>query len=243
MPPPANKKEIVPMVKIRTKDDRIRQEMSYYGKLIEKNGLTCGPGGNMSVRSGNLVYLSPSGFSFSEIKSGDWFTVDLRTGKQVSKKKKRLRPTCEISMHLGCYLVRPDIKVVIHTHPILATALATAGVEFKALFPDFVAILGSKVPTIEYVIPAGEEIREAVTAELKKGWNVLLLKNHGAIAVGSTLKEAYYRSLLLEESARYLVATLSIGKEVRYLTPDEVKGIENLEAEDYRRSLFKRKEG
>ena len=221
---------------------KITQEMSRYGKLIVENKLTCGPGGNISVREGNLVYLSPSGFSLAEIKSGDWFTVDIRTGKQVGKGKKWLRPTCEVSMHLGCYLVRPDIKTVIHTHPILATALATAGVEFKGLFPDFVAILGPMVPAIEYVIPAGEEIRKAVTAELKKGWNVLLLKNHGAIAVGSTLKETYYRSLLLEEAARYLVATLSVGRKIRYMTPDEVKGIENLEAEDYRKLLFKKGE-
>ena len=217
---------------------KIIEELSYYGKLLVEKGLTTGPGGNISAREGDLVYLSPSGFSLAEITPKNWVVINLKNGERVGKDN-GLRPTCEISMHLGCYLVRKDIKTVVHTHPVLATALATAGVQFKGLFPDFVALVGPETPAVEYVIPAGDEIRKAVTKELKKGYDAVLLKNHGAVTVGDNLKEAYYRILLLEDTARFLMATLSIGKKPRYLTPTEVNGIKNLEAEDYRKLLLK----
>ncbi|MFH2068799.1 MAG: class II aldolase/adducin family protein [Candidatus Omnitrophota bacterium] len=217
---------------------KITEELSYYGKLLVEKGLTTGPGGNLSAREGDLIYLSPSGFSLAEIKPGDWVVVNLKNGKRIGKDNE-LRPTCEISMHLGCYLARKDIKTVIHTHPVLATALATAGVQFKGLFPDFVALVGPEAPVVEYVIPAGEEIREAVIKKLKKGYDTVLLKNHGAVAVGDNLKEAYYRSILLEDAARFMMAILSAGKKIRYLSPTEVEGIENMEAEDYRKLLLK----
>ncbi|MFH0796606.1 MAG: class II aldolase/adducin family protein [Candidatus Omnitrophota bacterium] len=218
----------------------IKKELSRYGNLLVEKGLTTGPGGNISARDGDTIYLSPSGFSLNEIGPDDWFAIDLKTGKQIGKGKAGLRPTCEVSMHLGCYLVRKDIGAVIHTHPVLATAMATAGIEFKGLFPDFVALIGREVPAVEYVIPAGEKIRKAVTNVIKKGYDVVLLKNHGAVALGANLKYAYFRSLLLEDAARFLMAILSTGKKVRYLTPKEVIGIENLEAEDYRKLLLKR---
>lgn len=218
---------------------KITEELSYYGKLVVEKGLTSGPGGNLSVREGDTVFLSPSGFSLAEIKPQDWIAVSIKNGKRIGKDN-GYRPTCEISMHLGCYLVRNDVKAVIHTHPVLATAMATAGVPFKGLFPDFVALVGPETPAVEYVIPAGEEIRKAVTEKLKKGYDAVLLKNHGAVAVGDNLKEAYYRTLMLEDEARFLMATLSIGRKPRYLNPAEVKGIENLEAEDYRKLLLKK---
>jgi L-fuculose-phosphate aldolase len=220
---------------------KITEEMSYYGKLLVEKGLTTGPGGNLSAREGDAIFLSPSGFSLAEIKPQDWVVVNLKNGKRIGKDN-GLRPTCEISMHLGCYLARKDIKTVIHTHPVLATALATAGVQFKGLFPDFVALVGPEAPTVKYVIPAGEEIREAVTRVIKKGHNAVLLKNHGAVTVGDNLKEAYYRALMLEDAARFMTTILSIGKNIRYLSPAEVKGIECLEAEDYRKLLLKKGE-
>jgi len=218
---------------------KITEELSCYGNLLVEKGLTTGPGGNISAREGDTVFLSPSGFSLAEIKPQDWVVVNLKNGKRIGKDN-GLRPTCEISMHLGCYLARKDIKTVVHTHPILATALATAGVQFKGLFPDFVALVGPEAPVLNYVVPGGEELRKAVVRELKKGYNAVLLKNHGAVTVGENLKEAYYRSLLLEDAARFMMAILSIGKKIRYLSPAEVKGIENLEAEDYRKLLLKK---
>jgi len=213
--------------------EEIRKKLSEYGKKIVEKGLVAGPGGNISAREGDFVYLSPSGFFLDEIKEEEWVKVNLKTGEIIGN----LRPTCEISMHLGIYMEREDIKAVFHTHPPITVGLISAGVKFKPFFPEFVAILGKSIPLIEYVPPAGEEIRKAVVKEIKKG-NVVLLKNHGVVAVGQSLKEAYTRSLIVEESAKSIFVGILSGK-IRYFTKKEIKQIENLEAEDYRKTLLK----
>jgi len=219
----------------------LRRELSFYGQELLRTGLTSAAGGNMSARQGNTVLVSPSGVSLAEISPRDWIAVDLAHGATRRPLRRNVRPTCEITLHLGCYLERQDAQAVMHTHQILATALATAGVSFKALFPDFVAMLGHEVPTIDYVIPAGKGIRDAVTARLKKGANVVILKNHGVLAVGANLKEACFRLQLLEDAARFMHTILSAGKKIRYLSSAQMKAIDRLEAEDYRKLLLKRK--
>ncbi len=215
-------------------DSKVRKELVKYGRLIASKNLVVGPGGNTSVRVGNIVYLKASGVSFEDAKEKDYVGVDLKNGKVVDGDSK---PTCEILMHLGCYLVRKDIMAVVHTHAPIATAVASSGVKLKPLYPDFAALVGKEVPTIRYVIPAGKELADEVVSEIKSH-NCILMANHGVLTVGTNLREAYYRMLLIEEASKTLLASYIFGK-VKFLTPKEIKEVDNLEAEDYRRALLK----
>lgn len=214
--------------------EEIRKLLTQYGKKIVEKGLVAGPGGNISAREGNYVFLSPSGFFLDDIKKDEWVKVDIRTGKIYGD----LRPTCETSMHLGIYLVRKDVNAVFHTHPPITIGLISAGVKFRPVFPDYVALLGRDVPVIEYVVPGGEVIRKAVVSRIKK-CSVVLLKNHGAVCVGSTMKEAFARSWLVEDTAKTILAGKITGT-LRYLTHKEIEEVEHLEAEDYRKTLLKK---
>jgi L-fuculose-phosphate aldolase len=218
--------------------ERIKKELSHYGRLLVERELVVGPGGNISARVGDVVYLSPSGLALDEIDEGGWIGIELGSGEVIDGPK-GLRPTSETTMHLGCYMARDDIRAVIHTHPAIATALATTGIsKFEGMVPDFIAYLGKYIPVLHFIIPCGEEIRTAVTEELVKGHNAVLLSNHGLVTVGSNLKEAYYRTELVENSAKFLLACKLFGIP-RYLTEEEKEAISNLEAEDYRRALLK----
>jgi L-fuculose-phosphate aldolase len=214
--------------------ENVKKQLSDTGKkLIEKN-LVAGPGGNISAREGNYVYLSPSGFSLNEIGEKEWVQVNLKTGRINGK----LRPTCEISMHLGIYAARKDVNAVVHTHPALTIGLISAGIKFKPLCPDYVAVLGRDVPVIPYVKPGGQEIRQAVVKEIKKA-DVVLLKNHGVVCVGETLKEAFTRSWIVEEISKSIIAGKIAGDKLIFLNRKDVEEIENMEAEDYRKALLK----
>ena len=99
-------------------------------------------------------------------------------------------------------------------------------------------MLGRELPVIEYVVPGGETIRKTVVAKIKK-YNSVLLKNHGAVCIGETLKEAFARSWLVEETAK----TIFVGKiagNLKCLNLREIEEVENLEAEDYRKTLLKK---
>lgn len=214
--------------------EKIKKELVGLGKKLTDKGLVVGPGGNTSVRLGNIVYMKASGITFEEAAESDYIGVDLKTGEVVDGQKK---PTCEILMHLGCYLGRKDISAVVHTHPPYAIAYAMLGKTLKQFTPDFVAIINSDVPVIKYVIPAGKELADEVSKTIKK-YNAVLMANHGLLTVGANLKEAYYRTQFIEDSCKTVISAQSLGK-MRYFSDDEVNAVDNLEAEDYRRTLLK----
>jgi L-fuculose-phosphate aldolase len=209
---------------------KIKQELVGIGKKIAERMLVVGPGGNISARAGGLVCMKASGVTFEEAKETDYVGVNLKTGKLIDGK---LRPTSEINMHLACYRVRSNINAVIHTHPTYATAYGMLGKTLHPFTPDFVAFVRSSIPAIRYIVPTGKELAEAVSCAVKKH-NGVFMMNHGLLTVGFNLKEAYYRTLLIEESIKTIIGAKILGK-MRFLTKHQINQINNLSAETYRR--------
>ncbi|NQT82753.1 class II aldolase/adducin family protein [bacterium] len=219
------------------KYEKLRRELVRFGKRIADEHLVVGPGGNMSARSRNVMLIKASGVPFEEVKEEDYIPVGIASGKVLEK---RGRPSSELPMHLACYRVRDDVKAVVHTHSPFATGVASAGVTLRPMFPDFVAIIGSDVPTLPFAMPCGEEIAELVSGAIVKA-NAALLGNHGIIAVGHNLREAFYRAMLVEAAAQALVAGTSVGK-MRFLNREEVAKIRALSQVQYRVNLLKKGE-
>ena len=195
-------------------------DVSFFGKKLVEKGLVRGEGGNISLREGNSVYLSPSGFSLDEIKPEQYVKVNLKTG-QVQKKS--LPPSCEMFLHLSCYRVRDDIGAVVHVHPPFSIGLGCAGLILKALSPEFVISLGEKVLLIPYFAPGSEILARKVSQVLKNN-SAVLLQNHGLVTVGKNLKEAYLRAEIIEEAAKIYFISHLLGK-VRFLTKSEIRDI------------------
>ena len=214
--------------------DSAQKDLVYYGRKIEQKNLVVGPGGNTSARAGDIVYMKASGVAFEDATRDDYIGIDLKTGKVVGSFKK---PSCEILMHLGCYAVRDDIAAVVHTHSPYAMAVASSGQTVPPLFPDYVGLLGTEIPRIDYVVPAGKELADRVVEAVRKH-DVILLANHGVVAVGANVREAYFRALGTEVAAQVFVMSKLLGG-ARVLTPEEVQEVNELEAEDYRRELLK----
>ena len=215
-------------------DARVREELAAWSKRLQDRGLVIGPGGNTSARCGDVMYVKPSGLAFEECQPDDYVGVSLQTGEVVFGERK---PTCEVAMHLLCYKTREDVGAVVHTHPPIATGVASAGIDLSPMYPDFVALLGT-VPVIPYIVPAGVDLAEAV-AEVMKTHDAALMSNHGVITVGSTMREAVYRTELVEDACKSLVTAMTVGTP-RLLTKDEIDAIGSLEAEDYRKALLKK---
>lgn len=210
------------------------RELGYYGKKIVYHRLAVGPGGNISARNGNTMWISPSGFGLDEISENQWVPVNIETGQPNHSS---LRPSSEILMHLYIYRHRPDVEAVVHTHPPVTIAVISSGHDhIPFMFPDHVAIAGH-MSSIDYVIPCTEELATAVVSAITPESTGLLLKNHGLITLGSSLKQAYYRTEIIEDSARVYWMASCMGTP-RILTPAETNDILNLEAEKYRQKLL-----
>lgn len=212
----------------------VKKELVEIGKKIAEKGLVVGPGGNTSVRLGDIVYMKASGVSFECAEEEDYIGVDFNTGEVKEGNKK---PTSELWLHLECYKRRDDVLAVVHTHPPFSIAYAFQMEALRPFTPDMVALIGSEIPVIDYVVPGGREFALAV-GELIKNYNGVLIKNHGLVTVGANLRETYYRTLLIENGIKTLIFAKLLGNMV-FFTKEQIDEINNLEAEKYRRKLLK----
>jgi L-fuculose-phosphate aldolase len=210
----------------------IVKELTELGKLMIQKGLVVGPGGNISGREGNLVYLSPTGYDVDRIKPKEWSVIDLKREKQVGG----LKPTCEVEMHLRIFKARPEVRLVCHAHPATTVGIISSGRKILPFTPDFVALV-DRVGYLPYVTPGGHELAVAVEKAFRKKVNCVCLGNHGAITVGLSVREALTRMIVLEDQAQTMLAACIVGKP-RPLTPKEQDGIRNMDAETYRKKLL-----
>lgn len=104
------------------------------------------------------------------------------------------------------------------------------------LFPDFIVYLGETVPQVPYVTPCTEDLAQLVVKTLKN-MPSCVLKNHGAVTVGKSIKEAFTRTKVLETGAQILFQAKLIGKPY-ILTKEDAKAILNLDIEKYRKKLL-----
>ncbi|MBO5670066.1 MAG: class II aldolase/adducin family protein [Clostridia bacterium] len=152
--------------------------------------------GNVSVRLEDGTFLAtPTGISKSFITPDKLVIID-GEGK-VLEGAPGYKPSSEIKMHLRCYQERPDVGAVVHAHPPTATGYAVANKpldEYSMI--ETVLTLGS-VPVTPYGTPSTYEVPEAIAPYLGKH-DVVLLQNHGALAVGVDAVTAYYRMETLE---------------------------------------------
>jgi L-fuculose-phosphate aldolase len=215
------------------RNESIRNELVLYGKRLVADGLVTGPGGNISARERDRVYLSPSGYAFDELGPEDFVAMSVDSGEIVEGDK---RPTSEFLMHLACYRKRPDIAAVIHTHPRYTIALSSSGNTIRAMFADFHIYTLSRIPHIDYITVTTPELARAVEQAVGEA-NVIVLRNHGAVALGRHLKEAYYRMASLEEGAQIQWLASAAGKP-RFLSDQELADLDQLASEEYRRKLL-----
>lgn len=181
----------------------VLHDLCMAARELVARGLVHGRGGNVSLREGVIVYISPRGAALDALIPAAFVPVHLGTGKPLAAGT----PSSELPMHLACYRARPEARAVIHCHPAHAIAVASLGQELPALTPDFLVYMAAtRLPTIPYITPGSEELARAVEEALARA-PVVLLGNHGLIAVGENVERALTRVLLAEETARiYLLA-------------------------------------
>jgi L-fuculose-phosphate aldolase len=187
-----------------------RRQIVDYGKKMIRSGLTTGSGGNLSIlcRDSHLIAIGPSGIDYAEVTSEDVVVVDLN-GTVVEG---RLNPSSELSFHIALYDSRPDISAVVHTHSVYATTMACMHWEIPAVH-YLVAFSGKKVPLADYATFGSPDLAANVVRGIAD-YNAVLLANHGLVAVGGNINNAFNVAEEIELVARIYYQTKSLGEPV-----------------------------
>jgi L-fuculose-phosphate aldolase len=170
---------------------REREQIVRFAQRLRPDGLVVGTSGNLSLRSGEHVAITPSGLDYDDLRPELVSVVDL-DGALVDCE---LAPSSEVPMHLAVY-EHTDAGAVVHTHSPYATTLAVAGVELPAVH-YLVAELGGPVRVAPYATFGTDELAANAASGLE-GRSATLLAQHGTITIGETLARAYGRSVTLE---------------------------------------------
>lgn len=177
----------------------LREEIAEYGLKILKTGLVESTGGNLSVldpKSG-LIAIKPSSIPYEKIKPEDVVIVD-KEGNVVEGK---LKPSSETPMHTYMYRNRPSIGAVIHTHAPYSTVLAVVNKELPIVTQDIAMFVSSSTVRVAPFRAPGSEDLGKVAHEYMGNSDVVLLQNHGTLAVGKSLQVAYAATWALERAA------------------------------------------
>ena len=189
------------------------------GRRMYAKNFVAANDGNISCKvDEDIIWTTPTGVSKGFMTED--ILVKMRTDGTVLSQGE-LGPSSEVKMHLRIYLENPEAMGVCHAHPPVSTSFAIAGIGLdKAIYPEALVNLGT-VPCVHYATPGTQGIPDSV-APYARDYNALLLANHGAVAWGSSLMEAWYRLESAEHYAMIIMYTGNIIGKANVLSCDQV---------------------
>lgn len=171
-------------------------------------GLNRGRSGNLSVREDDHFLITPSGLDPDAMTPSDLVAMDFEGGVKGNR-----APSSEWRFHRDILSMRSDVDVVLHAHPIFATALACLHRPIPA-FHYMVAVAGgNSIRCAPYATFGSQELSDHALAALE-GRRACLLANHGLIALGQTLAQALDLAVEVEALSEQYAQALQIGEPV-----------------------------
>jgi L-fuculose-phosphate aldolase len=176
----------------RVSFDTQRRELADACHRLAAAGLVIGTAGNLSVRTGDAVVVTPTGCVLAEVEP-DAMTVVALDGEPVDDGP---APTSELGLHLGVYERFDWAAAVVHTHSPMATAVGCVVDELPAIHYQMLS-LGGPVQVAPYATFGSDELHAHVLAALE-GHTAALMRNHGTLTCGTGLESAVEATFLLE---------------------------------------------
>jgi L-fuculose-phosphate aldolase len=200
-------------------ETRLRTALCRIGALCYQKGYIVGADGNLSARlRDGTVLVTPAGAMKGFLEPQHLAHVDL-DGRVLDQGP---RPSTEIAIHLVSYRERADVEAVIHTHPPHAVALSIAGVDLQLpVIPEVIVTIGG-TPTTAYATPGTHELPDSIR-EVVRCSDTLIMKNHGAVTLGTNLMDAFKKLDMVEHTAKILWLVHALKGSIEPLPADAVQ--------------------
>ena len=189
-----------------------KQTVLETARKMSERGLVVGTSGNISLRlpstgKRQLLAITPTSRHYDTLGIDDIPIIDF-DGQPVEGE---LPPSVETPLHISIYKARENVKAIIHTHSVYASAAAVAGWEIPPILEDQVAYLGGAIKLAGYTASGTREQITSIIEALADRSGVLMA-NHGAVGTGRTMRDAFTACEIIEKTARIYFLALSAGK-------------------------------
>lgn len=195
-------------------------------KIVEKD-LVAGTWGNVSAKINNeFIIITPSAISYDKLNVDNIPIVNINSLEFIGTK-----PSTELNLHIAIYKNRIDVNAIIHTHSLYASIFSATHKSLPPILEEIAQICGVDVKCTKYAMAGSEELVNNTLIVLKNN-NAAFLANHGAIAIGRTLKEALTCAIILEKGCKIYIESTKIGK-LKKLSKKESEKLFNFYREKY----------
>ena len=198
-----------------------RDQITMIIDKVYRSGLTTTSGGNISVIDENGdVWVTPSAIDKGSLRPSDIICV--RNNGSIEGRHK---PSSEYPFHIAIYKARPDIKAILHAHPpALVSFSIVRQIPNTNVIPQAKNVCGP-IGYAGYELPGSEALGDIIAKEFVKGFNAVIMENHGTVVGGTDLGDAFQRFETLEFCARTIINGSTIGTP-NYLTDDQIEEFE-----------------
>jgi L-fuculose-phosphate aldolase len=187
---------------------KLRSEMVRIANKLDEHGFNRGTSGNLSARFGEGMLITPSGMGAEGLTEDDIVFVHMdRTSRG------RWQPSSEWLFHRDIYAQRPEFGAVVHTHAVAATALACLRKDIPPFHYMIALMGGDNIRCGKYATFGTQELSNNALAALR-GRKACLLANHGMIAAGKDLAEAFRITVEVETLSEMYLRALQAGEPV-----------------------------
>lgn len=195
-----------------------REKIIEIGKRLYQQRLTFGTSGNISVLQNNgEILITGTGTQLGHLKEEDIVLINSNGDNILGQ------GSSERYLHSAIYNIRPDVKAIIHVHSLALTAFACARKPINQnIHPENILIF-DEIPLAEYAMPSSKELVEN-TMKYFKNRDVVLMANHGVVACGKDLEDAYTKIEMAEANAQLIINSEVLGGGVSLSKED----VENL---------------
>ena len=213
--------------------EKQRAEVAQTALDLLTSGLIVNTSGNVSIRVGEHVVITPSGRDYKSLTPGDIAVVNTK-GEVVDGE---MLPSSETPLHLAVYESNPNVAAIVHAHSVYATAISTILDQLPTIHYQMTD-LGGAVPVAPYRTFGTDELA-AVTSQALQGRSAVIMKNHGSLTTAETLDKALGRCITLEWCSKVYLKALS-GGSPNILSADEMAlAQQQMDNFDARRQAFK----
>ena len=195
-------------------EQQLRTELVRTTQKLDAMGLSHGTSGNLSVRHSEGFLITPSGFGAEGLTDDDIVFVHL-SGRSHG----RWQPSSEWLFHRDIYAQRPEFGAVVHTHANAATALACLRRDIPPFHYMLALLGGDSLRCADYATFGTQALSDNALIAMKDR-RACLLANHGMIAAGENLAEAFRNTVEAENLSELYLLTLQVGGPV-LLTAEE----------------------
>jgi L-fuculose-phosphate aldolase len=189
-------------------EKELRSEMVRIAKQLDTQGLNRGTSGNLSARYGEGMLITPSGMGAEGLTEDDIVFV-LMDGTA----RGRWQPSSEWLFHRDIYVQRGEVGAVVHTHSVAATALACLRRDIPPFHYMIALMGGDNIRCAQYATFGTQELSDNALAALR-GRKACLLANHGMIAAGKDIDEAFKITVEVETLSEMYLRALQVGEPV-----------------------------